>query len=54
MQKFRKAAKKADKIYLATDPDREERYFLASDGALKEDPEEDAQITFNEYLLRQQ
>lgn len=46
---LRKAVKKADKIYLATDPDREGEaisWHLAN--ALKLDPKKTARITFNE------
>ena len=40
---LRKAAKKADKIYLATDPDRGRGYFLASDAGVKGRSEKNAQ-----------
>lgn len=49
LDKLRKAAKKADKIYLATDPDREGEaisYHLAK--ILKLDPKENVRIVFNE------
>ena len=43
LAKLRKAAKKADKIYLATDPDREgEAISWHLMQALKEDPTKDA------------
>ena len=46
---LRKAAKKADKIYLATDPDREgEAISWHLMQALKEDPSKMRRITFNE------
>ena len=46
---LRKAAKKADKIYLATDPDREgEAISWHLMQALKEDPSKMIRITFNE------
>ena len=46
---LRKAAKKADKIYLATDPDREgEAISWHLMQALKEDPAKMRRITFNE------
>ena len=46
---LRKAAKKADKIYLATDPDREgEAISWHLMQALKEDPTKMRRITFNE------
>ena len=46
---LRKAAKKADKIYLATDPDREgEAISWHLMQALKEDPKKMSRITFNE------
>ena len=46
---LRKAAKKADKIYLATDPDREgEAISWHLMQALKESPEKMHRITFNE------
>ena len=46
---LRKAAKKADKIYLATDPDREgEAISWHLSQALKEDPAKMQRITFNE------
>ena len=46
---LRKAAKKADKIYLATDPDREgEAISWHLMQALKEDPKKMRRITFNE------
>ena len=49
LAKLRKAAKKADKVYLATDPDREGEaisWHLLS--ALKLEPEKMRRITFNE------
>ena len=49
LSKLRKEAKKAEKIFLATDPDREGEaisWHLA--GALKEDPAKMQRITFNE------
>ncbi len=49
LAKLRKLAKKADKIYLATDPDREGEaisYHLAQ--TLKLDPKENIRIVFNE------
>lgn len=49
LAKLRKAAKKADKIYLATDPDREgEAISWHLMQALKENPEKMHRITFNE------
>ena len=49
LAKLRKSAKKADKIYLATDPDREgEAISWHLMQALKEDPEKMHRITFNE------
>ncbi len=46
---LRKAAKKADKIYLATDPDREgEAISWHLMQALKEDPAKMRRISFNE------
>lgn len=49
LAKLRKAAKKADKIYLATDPDREgEAISWHLMQALKEDPKKMYRITFNE------
>ena len=46
---LRKAAKKADKIFLATDPDREgEAISWHLMQALKEDPKKMRRITFNE------
>ena len=49
LAKLRKAAKKADKIYLATDPDREgEAISWHLSQALKEDPKKMQRITFNE------
>lgn len=49
LAKLRKAAKKADKIYLATDPDREgEAISWHLTQALKEDPKKMYRITFNE------
>nr|WP_294529393.1 type I DNA topoisomerase [uncultured Blautia sp.] len=49
LAKLRKAAKKADKIYLATDPDREgEAISWHLSQALKEDPKKMRRITFNE------
>ena len=46
---LRKEAKKADRIYLATDPDREgEAISWHLQQALKEDPEKMHRITFNE------
>ena len=46
---LRKAAKKADKIYLATDPDREgEAISWHLMQALKEDPSKMRRISFNE------
>ena len=49
LAKLRKAAKKADKIYLATDPDREgEAISWHLMQALKEDPDKMHRITFNE------
>ena len=46
---LRKAAKKADKVYLATDPDREgEAISWHLMQALKEDPKKMHRITFNE------
>ena len=49
LDKLKKAAKKADKIYLATDPDREGEaisFHLAS--ILKLDPKDNVRIVFNE------
>ena len=49
LAKLRKAAKKADKVYLATDPDREGEaisYHLSH--ILKLDPEDNIRIEFNE------
>ena len=49
LKSLRKAAKKADKIYLATDPDREGEaisWHLAN--LLKIDENEDCRIVFNE------
>ena len=49
LAKLRKSAKKADKIYLATDPDREgEAISWHLMQALKEDPKKMHMITFNE------
>ncbi|URW87647.1 toprim domain-containing protein [Blautia wexlerae] len=49
MQSFARLAKKADKIYLATDPDREgEAISWHLMQALKEDPKKMHRITFNE------
>lgn len=49
LAKLRKAAKKADKIYLATDPDREgEAISWHLLQALKEEPKKMHRITFNE------
>lgn len=49
LAKLRKAAKKADKIYLATDPDREgEAISWHLMQALKENPQKMHRITFNE------
>lgn len=49
LAKLRKAAKKADKIYLATDPDREgEAISWHLMQALKEEPKKMHRITFNE------
>ena len=49
LSNLRKAAKKADKIYLATDPDREgEAISWHLMQALKEDPKKMHRITFNE------
>ena len=49
LAKLRKEAKKADKIYLATDPDREgEAISWHLMQALKEDPKKMHRITFNE------
>ena len=49
LAKLRKSAKKADKIYLATDPDREgEAISWHLMQALKEDPKKMYRITFNE------
>ena len=49
LAKLRKEAKKADKIYLATDPDREgEAISWHLMQALKEDPKKMYRITFNE------
>ena len=49
LARLRKAAKKADKIYLATDPDREgEAISWHLMQALKESPEKMHRITFNE------
>ena len=49
LAKLRKAAKKADKIYLATDPDSEgEAISWHLSQALKEDPKKMHRITFNE------
>ena len=49
LAKLRKAAKKADKIYLATDPDREgEAISWHLSQALKEDPKKMHRITINE------
>lgn len=49
LAKLRKSAKKADKIYLATDPDREgEAISWHLTKALKEDPEKMHRISFNE------
>ena len=49
----RKAAKKADKIYLATDPDREgEAISWHLMQALKEDPKKMHRITFNEITKK--
>ena len=46
---LRKAAKKADKIYLATDPDREgEAISWHLMQALKENPDKMRRISFNE------
>ena len=49
LDKLKKSAKKADKIYLATDPDREGEaisWHLAN--VLKISPEENCRIVFNE------
>ena len=49
LAKLRKAAKKADRIYLATDPDREgEAISWHLTQALREDPKKMHRITFNE------
>ena len=49
LAKLRKSAKKADRIYLATDPDREgEAISWHLMQALKEDPKKMHRITFNE------
>ena len=49
LAELRKAAKKADKIYLATDPDREgEAISWHLSQTLKEKPEKMRRITFNE------
>ncbi len=49
LAELRKAAKKADKIYLATDPDREgEAISWHLSQTLKESPEKMRRITFNE------
>ena len=49
LAKLRKEAKKADKIYLATDPDREgEAISCHLSIALKLDPKKTYRITFNE------
>lgn len=49
LAKLRKAAKKADKVYLATDPDREgEAISWHLLEALKLDPAKTSRITFNE------
>ena len=49
LARLRKAAKKADKIYLATDPDREgEAISWHLMQALKEDPAKMRRISFNE------
>ena len=49
LAKLRKAAKKADKVYLATDPDREgEAISWHLQSALKLEPEKMRRITFNE------
>ena len=49
LAKLRKAAKKADKIYLATDPDREgEAISWHLMQALKENPDKMRRISFNE------
>ena len=49
LAKLRKSAKKADKIYLATDPDREgEAISWHLSIALKLDPKKTYRITFNE------
>ena len=49
IKKLRKAAKKADKIYLATDPDREgEAISWHLMQALKENPDKMRRISFNE------
>lgn len=49
LARLRKEAKKADRIYLATDPDREgEAISWHLCQALKEDPEKMERITFNE------
>ena len=49
LSNLRKAAKKADKIYLATDPDREgEAISWHLMQALKEDPSKMRRISFNE------
>ena len=51
LAKLRKSAKKADKIYLATDPDREgEAISWHLMQALKEDPKKMHRITFNEIV----
>ena len=49
LAKLRKEAKKADKVYLATDPDREgEAISWHLLEALKLDPKKTSRITFNE------
>lgn len=49
LEKLRKAVKKADKIYLATDPDREgEAISWHLSKALKLDDKNTSRITFNE------
>lgn len=49
MAQLRKEVKKADKVYLATDPDREgEAISWHLLYALKLDPEKTARVTFNE------